>query len=653
MKIFASDFVLETAQSSDPWKADFPSSADNRFNYNYLMRQVKNKSIGNAPANPQSSNEITVLIVGAGVAGITAARELVRSGYKVKLYEASNRICGRHYTEVIEPNLETVIEYGAMRMPFFDEPGSNNSLLDYFYTNERNGRVAPFTNPGATPGGTGIWINGGYGPTDEKSNSPGLIPWPYGSAITNYTLDHVHQIATRYFEAIATYVSNMYVTDDWPTIWAAIINKYDRMSFRDLVFAENIVGTNQFGLDGWFGGLGATQAESDIFYTIGPGDGSWGAFYDLSALWLLRCTVFGFGTKLQSLTSLPGHSTLPFSGEPVTDSLGHVYAGPNYRGLQAISESLFYLPPPADLTGNNCSLSLYEMAQIPNSGFRFELNTPVTKIDFNYSSIVREINGVKVSDHIGSSKVIVTPTLAAVERLIDIIPLDGGNTDTVDLNDSRQRAMNTQHMINSCKVFFKLTSKYWENDGSGMPQNIVSDGPTQDTYGVSMGPGSDDAVLLASYTWEDDAAKLLADVGSDVKLGDFILGKLDEITMKAGYGRISDHVQSGPPKVIHWTAEPTYRGCSKLYRCNNEKLGYTLLTYNSQANKIPGLYLAGDNYSNEGGWTEPALRGAIDAVIHIIKDSGGTFNGGFDYDQHYKPEIHDDIETLINYPYNP
>jgi tryptophan 2-monooxygenase len=650
MKIFASDFVLETAQSSDPWKANFPSSADNRFNYNYLMRSVKNKSIGNAPGINKD-----VVIVGAGVAGITAARELVRSGYKVTLYEASNRICGRHYTEVIDPSLKTVIEYGAMRMPFFADPGSNNSLLDYFYANERSGIVAPFTNPGAAPGGTGIWVNGGYGPKSEKSTLPGLISWPKDGVIGNATIESVRQLATNYFEAVASYIGKAYVEPNWRFTWAAIINKYDRMSFKDLVFAEAIDPKSaDFGKDGWFGGLAATQDQSDIFYTIGPGDGSWGAFYDLSALWLLRCTVFGFGTKLQSLISLPDFSSLPFSGDDtVKDSKGTVYAGPNYQGLQAISESLFYLPPPADLLGNNCSLSLYQMAQIPDSGFSFELNTAVTKLDFDDTQIVTESNGVKTYLDLGSKKVIVTPTLAAVERSLDIVPSKITESKQVEFDDTRQRAMNTQHMINSCKVFFKLTSKYWENDGSGMPQNIVSDGPTQDTYGVSMGPGPTDAVLLASYTWEDDAAKLLADVGSDEKLGDYILGKLDEITVKAGYGRISDHVESGPPKVIHWTAEPTYRGCSKLYRSHNERLGYTLLTYNNHSSKMPGLYLAGDCYSNEGGWTEPALRGAIDAVINIIKDSGGTFNGGFDYDQHYKPEIHNNIETLRKYPYQP
>ncbi|HXH38869.1 MAG TPA: hypothetical protein VNN08_09600, partial [Thermoanaerobaculia bacterium] len=35
--------------------------------------------------------------------------------------------------------------------------------------------------------------------------------------------------------------------------------------------------------------------------------------------------------------------------------------------------------------------------------------------------------------------------------------------------------------------------------------------------------------------------------------------------------------------------------------------------------------------SVEGGWTEPALRGGLDAAIHLIQNTGGQFVPGFNF----------------------
>lgn len=43
-----------------------------------------------------------------------------------------------------------------------------------------------------------------------------------------------------------------------------------------------------------------------------------------------------------------------------------------------------------------------------------------------------------------------------------------------------------------------------------------------------------------------------------------------------------------------------------------------------------GLYFAGESFSVDAGWTEPAMRGAVDAVITLCANQGAAFNGGFD-----------------------
>ncbi|MEG3941133.1 FAD-dependent oxidoreductase [Microcoleus sp. S36b_A3] len=90
-----------------------PNTADFNFNYYHLLEINKNQSIG-CNNDPQ----IKVAIIGAGIAGLTAARELFRCGYtNIDIYEASHRIGGRTYSRLVEGQ-HTVLEMGAMRMPF-------------------------------------------------------------------------------------------------------------------------------------------------------------------------------------------------------------------------------------------------------------------------------------------------------------------------------------------------------------------------------------------------------------------------------------------------------------------------------------------------------------------------------------------------------
>jgi len=58
------------------------------------------------------SNDMDVIIIGAGAAGLAAALELGRSGLSVSILEARNRIGGRIFT-VRDPALDVPIELGA------------------------------------------------------------------------------------------------------------------------------------------------------------------------------------------------------------------------------------------------------------------------------------------------------------------------------------------------------------------------------------------------------------------------------------------------------------------------------------------------------------------------------------------------------------
>ena len=108
-----------------------------------------------------------------------------------------------------------------------------------------------------------------------------------------------------------------------------------------------------------------------------------------------------------------------------------------------------------------------------------------------------------------------------------------------------------------------------------------------------------------------------------------VLAELDRITTTTLGVAISQYVDNTNPVVWRWAAASGFNGCAKLYRQRNWAQNLALLAYNERKAAGSGLYFAGESYSVEGGWTEPALRLAIDAVIRLIQNSGGTFVPGF------------------------
>lgn len=621
-------YIPRIPSTVNDWVADYPNPADFPFDYYKLLSlaQTSQTGIGKAPTPAPR-----VAIVGAGAAGMTAARELFRAGYGVTIYEASNRLCGRHFT-LPTFTQDTGMELGAMRFPFFSEPGSQNALFDYYLTAEANAITSPFPNPGSAPGNTGIFVNQGYGPNNEFFPAKKMIIWPDNSGPPpDPALAAVSTLVSNFITFFTKTVGPLYGTSNWTQDWEQIANRYDKMSFSDLVFSPAIT---TYANDGWLGGFGMNDAQSQLFYTIGAGDGSWGAFYEVAAMWFIRCVMFGFNSNLQSLIGLPNPQNLPhYNDESVHDSNGASLPTPFYSGIQSLVEWLLYVPAPGETN------SLYDVCISNDTSANLFVNCPVLAIN-------KLTNGqLQVIDQFGINStfdyVIVTPQIWASQLSVQL-----NNFNPNDLPPETLAARDEQHIIASCKVFFPLTETYWENPNCSIPQLIISDTFVQDAYGIKWF-ANDAGVLLASYTWEDDALKLLAYDSQTV--ANMVLGELDNITNDTLDEKISNFVNANDAVVFQWSQQIGYNGCAKLYRQRSWTQNYSLLAYNQQFSASSGLYLAGETFSVEGGWTEPALRLALDAVIRIIQNSGGTFANGFNVDNDY-PSF--DVNFTPDYTYN-
>ncbi|QPC89749.1 NAD(P)-binding protein [Mesorhizobium sp. INR15] len=623
--------------SANPWLPDYPNSPDLRFNYFKLLNDswAASRPIGTAPSGARKM----VGVIGGGAAGMAVARELWRSGYAVRIMEASPRVGGRLYTQRPPSGAFTSYEFGAMRMPFFnDEAGgetpqqSTNCVLSYYLNKDQQWNGNPvktfamlndFPNPGKTAGGTGIYMNSGYGPNDTYP-TPTLIPWPNGGQPQNPDLLKVAAKVDALIDLFTKNIAPVYAQDGpaWDTLWQQIAKNYDKMSFSDLVFTDPVVNYKN---DGWFGGFGMSAYESDLFYTIGTGDGSWGAFYAISAMWFIRCVMFGYSSDLQTVSGLNNAGYLPMYNATPIDNNGRPLEKPFYRGIQSLVELMFYLQAPG------AARSLYSACRDGNDvSAAFYVNTTVSKLVRNAQNTIDVYWNDAASPSMTMDYVVITAPIWSTQLSIDF---QGFDNQTM-LPWQVPAAIQQQHLIASAKVFFPLYKAYWNLPNVKIPQLIVTDTFVQDAYGLQWSTDNNDAAILASYTWEDDAVKLIS--VDDTTLKRKVLDELDLITTSTLGQSIRNYIDANAGVVFQWTLQPTYHGCAKLYRQRAWEQCYDLLAYNQTYSRASSIYFAGESYGVEGGWTEPALRTAMDAVIHLIQNSGGAFNNGFQFTNYPK-----------------
>jgi monoamine oxidase len=145
----------EILQQSDLLKPLLMDIARHGLQYAY-MKYKKGIEEGTDGPPAQTKNPKHVIIVGAGMAGLVAAHELVRAGHKVTILEAEDRIGGRvktvdHCTELPDGKRFAEGLYsdaGAMRVPCApDTPEAEMThFLTSFYGNEFKLKKLPFIN---------------------------------------------------------------------------------------------------------------------------------------------------------------------------------------------------------------------------------------------------------------------------------------------------------------------------------------------------------------------------------------------------------------------------------------------------------------------------------------------------------------------------
>ncbi len=496
-----------------------------------------------------------------------------------------------------------------------------------YYANEFELVHSDFPNPGSpTVQSTGIYLREG---SLEGKSEPTMLIWKNSDGRTappGEILGAVFAKWKTFAERMTQHVSEHYGAEHWEDMWGAIVKKYEGTSFRDLVKMPTIDHWQRMD-PGNFGGMGMTAQESAIFYSIGIGDGSWGAFYDICSIYPIRTAIFGFSSHLQLI-----HGRVNSEGEPIEspyldateifDSRGLKFNNPNYIGLGSLAESLLFIK------ACETSESLYEhLIKSPSGLLTHSSVTKIKKLDTGKIRVYYDWNTERPNtakkEFIDVDSVVMTlPSwLIETQILIEDFSQDMLSFETI-------AAFKTAHWETSCKVYAPLKKSFLSHN-KNIPKSIVTDSFIHDVYTYRYNDKSTYDCILLSYTWEDDATKL--SMFSDKELVDKCIAELDRILLKSTNikERISPYIGRDQAVVQRWMNDKHALGCAKLYRPGTYYDAVGLMKYNRDFSPTSGLYLCGESFSVDAGWTEPCFRGAIDTVINICNKTQANFNGGF------------------------
>lgn len=268
---------------------------DTFFDYSKYVK----KPIGVVPKDKQGKK---VAIIGAGAAGLMAARLLLQVGLEPVIFEASNRVGGRLYSKKFKnadgSDSNVFAELGAMRIPlsskvFFD-------LADEFKLNTE----MDFPDPGLVDtilsyqNSTYFW----------KAHDP--VPEIFSSVKKNWEM-----LVTPLIEKITTEWRQGHIktTQD---IWQNYLDHYKGTSFYDAIRSGSPV---------W------ADDELNRFGTLGIGTGGFGPLYHVGFMEILRIILHKWEFKQKLIADGVETMTDKLVSEPI-----NTVNGPQSVGMERI-----------------------------------------------------------------------------------------------------------------------------------------------------------------------------------------------------------------------------------------------------------------------------------------------------------------------------
>jgi monoamine oxidase len=454
---------------------------------------------------PPATGPTSVAIIGAGMAGLTAAHELLHAGYTVTLLEAQNRVGGRVFT-MREPFTEGLYgEAGAMRIPRAHD-------LTQHYVAKFGLPTKPFTmgNPKAW-----VMLHGQKVRLGEFKNDEHALPFELAEEEMKLA------IGDRWVHTLQPLFDRIRAGGE--EAWQEIASELDQFSLWE--FLEH---------QGW--SQGAIELYCLMFH-MEP-------FLNSAFLEILR----------------------EEAGDWFTD--------------------VVYIPGGMD--------------QLPRS-FLPEL-APHIRFGAKVVSIGQDSEGVTIQYQNASGRNLLRADHAIVTlpfsvlRHIEITPA---------VSRGKQRAIRQLHYDASAKIFLQTRSRFWETNDGIEGGGSVTDLPVRTVYYPDHGKATGRGVLLASYTWGEDAHRW-----GSLSPADRLAQAIENVAQL--HPEIRDEFEVGASKM--WHDDEFAGGAFALF-----DPGQQTHLFSHIIEPELRLHFAGEHASLAHAWIQGAIESGLRAALEVAR----------------------------------
>jgi monoamine oxidase len=444
-----------------------------------------------------------VIVIGAGMAGLVAAYELMRAGHDPIVLEARGRVGGRIHTLRDSFADGLYAEVGAMRIPCVHQ-------LTIGYCRRFGLTLIPFTteNPNAY-----VYLYGRRYRAREIRDNPSLLPFELAPHERGRTVDAL------WAEAIAEFRER--VAREGETAWPEIVKQYDQYSTREFLEHRR-----------W------SEGAIEMFGTFGFQE----ALLNSSFLEILREELANCFSEFVQIEG--GMDRLP---EAFLPELRHrIRFGARMRALGQTESSVTVHYQTA--AGRFSETGDFAIVAVP------------------------------------------FPVLRHVEVLKPFSP-------------SKQRAIRQLHYDPSTKILFQCRRRFWEEDDGIFGGGTVTDLPIRGIYYPDHGRETGRGVILASYTWSEDARRW-----GSLSPADRITHALHDVAKI--HPQVTTEFEAGVSYM--WHEDEFAGGAFALFEPQQQTLLYDAII--APEGRIS---FAGEHASLTHAWIQGAIESGLRAALEI------------------------------------